>query len=116
MNSGFKFGIGADIESITRFKRLDRKKDAVFLGKIFSKRELDYCFSKQKPYLHLAARFSGKEAVIKAINSLRKKAPSLNKIEILNNPSGLPQVSLKDKITKNLEIHLSLQFMRIYAF
>ena len=41
------FGIGTDIESIDRFRRIDYVKNNSFLNKIFTKNELDYCFSKE---------------------------------------------------------------------
>ena len=42
------FEIGVDIEKINRFDNKDYSKKDIFLNKIFSKKELDYCFSKKK--------------------------------------------------------------------
>lgn len=89
------FSIGVDIESIARFKSLERKKMKHFLANIFTEHELDYCFSKKAPWQHLAARFAAKEAIVKAISSLHKKAPPLNKIEILNNAHRVPTVAVE---------------------
>lgn len=52
-------------------------------------KELKYCLSKTNPYPHLAARFAGKEAVIKLISGFGGKI-SPNEIEILNDNSGAP--------------------------
>jgi len=87
-------GIGIDIEDIGRFKDLDINKENVFLRNVFTKNELDYCFSKKEPARHLAVRFAAKEAIIKAINFLSKKKPALNEIEIINNINGVPLVNL----------------------
>lgn len=57
-------GIGVDIEEVARFAK--KNKESGFLKRIFTENELDYCFSKDDPSLHLAARFCAKEAVIKA--------------------------------------------------
>lgn len=97
------FSIGVDIESIARFKGLQREKSKRFLEKIFTKDEVDYCFSKKAPWPHLAARFAAKEAVLKAVSPLSKNVPALNEIEILNNAKGIPAVALK-----GYEIKISL--------
>lgn len=102
------FTIGADIEDISRFRKLDHLKNSSFLNKIFTKKELDYCFSKQKAAPYLAARFAGKEAVVKALSNISKKAMNYKDIEILNNNIGAPEVKIMDKELKNLQIYISL--------
>lgn len=97
------FAIGVDIENIPRFTGLDRRKNKFFLDKIFTRKELDYCFAKKNYPAHLAARFVAKEAVYKALGSLGIKKP-LNKIEIVNKNNGVPTVT----IAKNIKIILSL--------
>jgi holo-[acyl-carrier protein] synthase len=89
------FSVGVDIESIRRFKNLDRKRSKAFLSKIFLRNEIDYCFSKKNPTQHLAVRFTAKEAVIKAVASLGKEPPAFNKIQIKNNAKGAPSVELR---------------------
>ena len=60
--------IGVDIEDISRFNNKTLENDSVFLEKIFTQNELEYCY-KQKNYASsLAARFCAKEAVIKALS------------------------------------------------
>ncbi len=61
-----ELGIGVDIESISRFRRLNFSKNRKFYEKIFTKREIDYCRSKRNSSQHFAARFCAKEAFIKA--------------------------------------------------
>lgn len=98
-------GVGTDIEDISRFKDLDRDKDRVFLNKIFTEKELDYSFSKARPYQHLAARYAGKEAVIKALSRIGKNGIGYKEIEISNDGRGLPRVDLE---REQLNIHISL--------
>jgi len=104
------FSIGVDIESIQRFKNLDRNRSEKFLSKIFTKKEINYCFSKNKPAEHLAARFAGKEAVLKALKSAGINASliHLNKIEINKNVEGVPVVSIYDDKFVKIRIILSL--------
>ncbi len=98
-------GVGTDIEDVGRFKDLDRNRNRNFLDKIFTKKELDYSFSRGKPHQHLAARYAGKEAVVKALVSLGKKGVDYKNIEILNDINGAPEVNYND--TK-LKIYVSL--------
>lgn len=76
-----KLGIGVDIERISRFK--PRLKDKNFLSKIFTAKELKYCFSKAIPEHHLAGRYAAKEAVFKALSQAGLNLKSLKNIEII---------------------------------
>ena len=87
--------IGVDMELVSRFSKLGRRKDKHFLQRVFSVRELKYCYSKKNPAPHLAARFAGKEAVIKALGGLGRSAPPHRQIEILNDKNGAAVVSLR---------------------
>ena len=101
------FGIGVDIEKIARFRNLRRESDGAFLNRIFTPNELDYCFSKTAPGPHLAARFSGKEAILKALSYLTRRMPESNEIEILNEERGKPNASINNNNFKNIQIFLS---------
>lgn len=103
-------GIGVDIENTARFKKRKGRQDP-FLRKIFSKREIDYCFSKINPALHLAARYAGKEAVIKAISNLDTNGLNYldyKKIEIINNSKRVPLVKLININLSNIKFKISL--------
>jgi holo-[acyl-carrier protein] synthase len=108
-------GIGVDIESIDRFKKYVKKRDAPTLKRLFTPAELDYCFSDRNIAQHLAARFAGKESVIKALTSLNKKAPMYKEIEILNDAAGVPLVRVNKPGFTGLDIHLSLSHGREQA-
>lgn len=99
------FGIGTDIEGTNRFK--DCGKKSHFLSKIFTENELDYCFSKEEASTHLAARFAGKEAVIKAFSSIGVKDIFFKDVEILNEKDGIPYVKLNKDDKVNIKISLS---------
>lgn len=103
--------IGADIEEISRFNKLDKK----ILNKIFTEKELEYCFNKKNYSQHLAARFAGKEAVIKALSSFKEKI-NLNDIEILNNRGKIPTVKLKNAKKYDIKISLSHNKNNAIAF
>lgn len=94
-------GIGIDIVNINRFKKLELNKNSPFLNKIFTKAELDYCFSKKNIASNLATKYAGKEAVIKACNAIDRINIDYREVEITNDSSGAPKVKLIwDKIKK----------------
>ena len=101
-------GVGVDIESINRFEEVKLVKDEIFLNKIYTEEEIDYCFSKKNPAQHLAARFAGKEAVVKALNCLEYRFSDFKKIEISNNQDGVPIVRINQPDFKNMSIIISL--------
>ncbi|MFC2012869.1 holo-ACP synthase [Chloroflexota bacterium] len=103
-----RFGIGVDIESIERFTGLTRTRNRMFLGKIFTPDELDYCYSKRTPAPHLAVRFAGKEAVIKALYSLGRPESSYRDVTITNDENGVPVVKLTKPDFGDLHVKLSL--------
>ncbi len=96
--------IGIDIEEIKRFQKL--AKDKKFIERVFSKDEIKYCLSKKKNSIqHFAVRFAGKEAVWKAINNSKKII--ITDISFKNSISGKPEVYIKGKKQKNIEVSFS---------
>jgi len=108
MGTTDSFGIGVDIESIDRFAGLERTQDSSFLNKIFTLKELEYCYSKKIPAPHLAARFAGKEAIIKALCNMDRPKSNYRDIEIVNEKSGVPEVRIGKPGFHDLQIKLSL--------
>ena len=102
------FEIGIDIEKIKRFDNKDNSKDENFLKKIFTQKELDYCFSKNNASAHLAGRYAAKEAVIKALSSNYEKKLVYNEIEIINNLSGIPEIVILRPKLNDLKIKISI--------
>ncbi|MFH1662528.1 MAG: holo-ACP synthase [Chloroflexota bacterium] len=101
--------IGVDIIEIARIKKAVDRWGQDFLKRIYTEPELAL-YAKNSP--SLAARFSGKEAVIKTLNS---HGIGLKEIEILPDSNGKPMVRLygkaqhqaKDKGFTSLDISLS---------
>lgn len=82
--------IGIDIIETARIKGAVARWGDSFLSRIYTVRELEKY--RKKPS-SLAARFAGKEAVIKVLG-LRSKGIGLKEIEILADAEGKPTVSL----------------------
>ncbi len=100
--------IGIDIEEIDRIKNAHKKWGEKFLNRIYSEKELAYCFGKNNPYPSLCGRFCAKEAIIKANTA----ELSFRDIEILNEASGKPIVFIKRQKT---DIRISISHSRKYA-
>ncbi|GHT38093.1 holo-[acyl-carrier-protein] synthase [Endomicrobiia bacterium] len=96
--------IGIDIEEVERFNKY--VKDKKSLERIFSKEEVLYCLPKKNAAQHLAARFAAKEAVWKALSSKNKKF-IVTDVSIQNAKDGKPQVYIKNKKYKKIEVSLS---------
>ena len=112
-------GIGIDIIEINRIKEaLARPR---FADRVFTDGEQAYCESRGLGrYASYAARFAGKEAVLKALgNGL--SGGEWRDVEILPDNSGLPSVKLYGYFAdlarrKGVSsIHISLTHTRAYA-
>ncbi len=110
-----RMGIGADIEDVSRFEGLSREKDARFLHKIFTEKELEYCFSAENPAQHLAARYAAKEAVVKALSSLGRDKVYYRDIEVTSGSRGIPGGAVMKGGFENIIIKLSLSHTRELA-
>lgn len=82
--------IGTDIIEIARIERAIKQWGDRFLHRVYTDSELK--LYREKPQ-SLAARFAGKEAVIKALNT-DTKVINWKDIEILSDNSGQPVVHL----------------------
>jgi len=102
------FEIGIDIEKIKRFDNKENSRDENFLKKIFTQKELDYCFSKNNASSHLAGRYAAKEAIIKALSSIYEEKIIYNEIEIVNNSNSVPEVIILKPELNNLKIKISI--------
>lgn len=107
MPNGLDFGIGTDIEPTHRFER--ERKDPL-LKRIFTSKEMAYCFGKRYPKLHLAARYVGKEAVYKALCALEKRrlGISLKEIELTTGKNGMPGVKIYNVLSRKVNVEVSL--------
>ena len=113
-----KEGIGNDIVSILRIRRALKRHSHAFHKKILTKKESEYCLSKNDPPTHIAGRFAAKEAIAKALGSGFGSALSFVDIEILSNQKGRPIATLSpdaQKIWGRPDILLSISHCKDYA-
>ncbi|MBS3138973.1 holo-ACP synthase [Candidatus Woesearchaeota archaeon] len=110
-------GTGVDIERIDRFRGMNRDKNKAFFSRVFTPKEIDYCFSKKSPEQHLAVRFAAKEAAIKALHHVPKfKTIDFFQIEVQQSSVGAPFIHVpKKKELRQIIIHLSMSHADEYV-
>ena len=93
--------VGIDIVDISRFKKLDYKKNSKLFERIFSKSEIQYCIKFKNSAEHFAGKFAIKESVRKCVgNKIKFKdiitdhQKSKPNVEIKNKPEYFFQVSI----------------------
>lgn len=87
------FGIGIDIFDVHRIKA-KMEEDSGFLSSIFTDNEIAYCEKLNHKEQHYAARFSAKEAFLKALGTGWRYGISFLDIEVLNDDLGKPHLKI----------------------
>ena len=87
-------GVGVDIIEIERVRDVLERRGERFLQHVFLPKEIEYCRSRRHPARHFAARFSAKEAVVKALGVKRGMTFLWKDIEILRSVDGVPSAVL----------------------
>lgn len=108
---------GVDIVEIGRIRRAVAHWNGRFTGRVYTPAELRVCRGRIP---ELAARFAGKEAVMKALGT-GVRGVGWRDIEILSLPSGKPQVHLNGRARHKAQalgldgLEISLSHSREYA-
>lgn len=113
---GFEVGVGVDVESVERWRKdLPTLMSGPRRG-FFTEEEHAYCLGYSDPAPHYAARWCGKEAVVKALAKVCLLDPRA--VEIVRGPNGAPEprVTLPAPLAGGvLELQLSLTHSREIA-
>lgn len=98
------FGIGTDIVEVERIRKV-MERDIGFRDKIFTPVEIAYCETKRFKYENYAARFSAKEAFLKAIGTGWRFGIRFVDIEVINDDLGKPNIMTHGKATELIKTH-----------
>jgi holo-[acyl-carrier protein] synthase len=105
-------GIGVDLTPVDRMARAMTNHPDRFEARVFTDDERAYCNAKADKFQHFAARFSAKEAILKAL--LVPEGLSWHELEIVNDSSSAPHIVLSGQAARAAEklgvrkLHLSL--------
>ncbi len=87
-------GIGTDITECLRIAQMIERHGELFITRVYTPREIEYCQSRKQATQHFAGRWAAKEAVLKAVGTGWRRGISWRDVEVHNQPSGKPVVSL----------------------
>jgi len=87
-------GHGIDLVECDRIRLLAERHGDRFLRRVFTDKELAYCLPRRRKWEHLAGRFAVKEAILKVLGTGWRDKIAWTDMEILNDPSGQPRLSL----------------------
>jgi len=110
--------IGLDIVEIARIEQDVQKFGDRFIQRILGEREQAVYRQRSDRALFLAGRFAAKEAVVKALGVYLTDRPPLAQLEIINDLSGRPELSVPDDLQSQLRgarCALSITHERKYA-
>lgn len=87
-------GIGTDIVECLRIAQMIERHGELFLTRVFTPREIEYCSSRKAATQHYAGRWAAKEAVLKAIGTGWSRGIGWRDIEVRNFEGGRPVIIL----------------------
>ena len=88
-------GIGSDITECLRIAQMIERHGELFVGRVYTPAEIEYCRARKMATQHFAGRWAAKEAVLKALGTGWRRGISWRDVEILNGAGGRPQAFLK---------------------
>lgn len=113
--------IGIDIVEVYRISETIQRTPR-FVERVFTDNERAYCESKGAAAAQsFAARFAAKEAFLKALKTGWRGKITWQDMEILNDPQGVPNLSIRGEARNLLEnlgadkIHLSMSHTTDHA-
>ncbi len=114
------YGIGTDIIEVERIRGFISKGDA-FKKRVFTDQEIAYSDSFRDPAPFYAARFSAKEAFVKALGTGFTGGIGFNQIEVYHVELGKPEIRLTGKAKEEADkkgitkIHVSISHVKDWA-
>lgn len=113
--------VGTDIVECHRIARMMENHGDVFLRRVFTDREIDYCSGKKMAYQHYAARWAVKEAVLKTLGTGWARGIFWTDVELINLAGGKPIIQMYNRAAEVAreagiaEVLVSVSHTREYA-
>ena len=96
-------GHGIDLTSVDRIARLLQEHPERFLTRCFTEVERSYAANRREAPTHYAARFSAKEATLKALGTGLRFGIEWTDIEVQNDGLGQPILHVRGKAAEIAE-------------
>jgi holo-[acyl-carrier protein] synthase len=87
-------GIGTDIIECLRIAKMIERHGELFLTRVFTSHEIEYCTARKAATQHYSGRFAAKEAVLKALGTGWTRGLNWRDIEVRNEMGGRPRLVL----------------------
>jgi len=87
-------GIGTDIIECLRIAQMIDRHGELFLTRVYTPHEIEYCSARRAATQHYAGRFAAKEAVLKALGTGWTRGIHWHDIEVRNELGGKPRIAL----------------------
>jgi len=94
---------GIDLVDCPRIEQMIKRHGERFLKRVFTATEQAYAEANKNRTDKLAGRFAAKEAILKLMGTGWRGKIAWTDIEIANNPSGQPEVTLSGEVKKLAE-------------
>ncbi len=114
-------GIGTDIVEVTRIGEMIERHGELFLQRVFTEGEIQYCQERKLAMQHYAGRWAAKEAVMKTFGTGFSKGVGWRDIEVMSQRSGQPVIRLSggaQEMARSMgidEVLISISHCRAYA-
>jgi holo-[acyl-carrier protein] synthase len=114
-------GIGTDIIECLRIAKMIERHGELFLTRVYTPHEIEYCTARKAATQHYAGRFAAKEAVLKALGTGWTRGIQWRDIEVKNEMGGRPHIVLSgaaaELCKKNgiTEVLISISHCRTHA-
>lgn len=87
-------GIGTDIIEVDRIENMIEKHGDLFIERVYTPAEIEYCAGRKAATQHYAGRWAAKEAVLKAMGTGWAQGIQWTDIEVANEMGGKPNIRL----------------------
>jgi len=88
-------GIGTDIVECLRIAQMIERHGELFITRVYTTWEIEYCQSRKQATQHFAGRWAAKEAILKALGTGWRRGISWRDVEVRNVPGGRPVVAMR---------------------
>lgn len=112
-------GMGVDIAEVDRIRAAIERHGEVFLKRVYTAREREYCEQFRNKFERYAGRFAAKEAAMKALGTGWRRGVRWADLEVVREAGGRPALALggeAGKIAKKLGVkHIALSITHTEA-
>ena len=96
-------GLGVDIAEVGRVKAAIERHGEVFLRRLYTAREREYCERFKNKFERYAGRFAAKEAAMKALGTGWSRGVRWVDVEVVREKGGRPPIAIAGEAGKVAE-------------